>query len=153
MGAQRNNKLPWLNHHLASNGEEKRGGPKKQKTHSTSQKRPAQKSRDTEVPRARHPSLLINVSVTWFALKSMAPAARYVGSYLPVAKCVATTRLMFCVKGSTRTQRTENPVADNTEREDREISKMEKLLGLKKMKKLPSTFESEGLTCIHKGKG
>lgn len=51
-------------------------------------------------------------------------------------------------KGSTRTQRTENPVADNTEREDREISKMEKLLGLKKMKKLPSTFESEGLTYL-----
>ena len=51
-----------------------------------------------------------------------------------------------------RPQRNENPVAD-TEREDREISKMEKLLGLKKMKKLPTTFESEGLTCIHRYEG
>eukprot|EP00731_Ephydatia_muelleri_P023885 Em0016g156a len=50
-------------------------------------------------------------------------------------------------KGFTRPQRNENPVAD-TEREDREISKMEKLLGLKKMKKLPTTFESEGLTYL-----
>ena len=34
-------------------------------------------------------------------------------------------------------------------REDREISRLERLMGVKKCKRLPTYFKDDGLDCIH----
>ena len=63
--------------------------------------------------------------------------------------CSSTARMFYPkVKGGPSWPQQTKSKAPDTSREDVEIAKMEKLLGLKKMKKLPATFEAEGLTCI-----